>query len=71
VARDGRRMHGLMYGHELESLDGTEVVSRVNQAAAFRRISRSARDPRGTGGEARPTPPWSAWPIVTVGLAGR
>jgi hypothetical protein len=29
--------------HELESLDGSELVSRANQAAAFRRMSRSSR----------------------------
>ena len=39
-------MHGLMCRHELESLDGIELVSRANQAAAFFRISRSSRSVR-------------------------
>ena len=30
-------------GYELESLDGSELVSQANQAAAFRRMSRSSR----------------------------
>src|SRR5213594_1314534 len=36
-------MDGLVCGHELESLDGTVLVSRANQAAAFERIARSSR----------------------------
>src|SRR5438445_727372 len=46
AAQPGDRMEGLMGGHELESLDGLEVVSRANQAAAFFRISRSSRSCR-------------------------
>src|SRR5262249_41821344 len=44
-------MDGLMCGHELESLDGIEVVSRANQAAAFLRnspVRRGAWDERET-----------------------
>src|SRR3989442_714175 len=46
ATQGGHGMHGLMCGHELESLDGIEVVSRANQAAAFLRISRSSRSAR-------------------------
>lgn len=35
-------MDGLICDHELESLDGIAVVSRANEAAAVRRISRSS-----------------------------
>src|SRR2546425_656877 len=43
--RPGGRVaaRALVRRHELESLDGSELVSRANQAAAFRRISRSSR----------------------------
>jgi hypothetical protein len=34
AAHRGDRMKGLMGGHELESFDGIDVVSRANQAAA-------------------------------------
>lgn len=37
----GDRIRGLMRSHELERPDGTESVSRANQAAALARISRS------------------------------
>src|SRR5207253_4474850 len=46
ATQGGHGMQGLMCGHELESLDGIEVVSRANQAAAFLRISRSSRSAR-------------------------
>src|SRR5206468_12921230 len=45
-AHGGQAMEGLVGGHELESLDGIEVVSRANQAAAFERIARSSRSCR-------------------------
>src|SRR5438309_1388479 len=46
AAQPGDRMEGLMGGHELESLDGLEVVSRANPPASFFRISRSSRSCR-------------------------
>ena len=42
-AHGGHAVFGLVRRHELESLDGSESVSRANQAAAFRRMSRSSR----------------------------
>src|SRR2546422_1048503 len=45
-AHGGNTVDGLVGGHELESLDGLEVVSRANQAAAFDRIARSSRSCR-------------------------
>ena len=39
----GHGMHGLICDHELESLDGIEVISRANQAAAFLRCSAGSR----------------------------
>ena len=45
-AHHGNRIHGLVGSHELEDPDGTEPVSRANQAAAFARISRSWRSRR-------------------------
>ena len=45
-AHHGDRIAGLVGSHELEDPDGTEPVSRANQAAAFARISRSWRSCR-------------------------
>src|SRR5262245_24234 len=45
-AHGGNRMGGLVAFHEFESRKGIDVVSLANQAAAFRRISRSSRSIR-------------------------
>jgi len=45
-ARGGDAVHRLMRAHELESLDGIELLSRANQAAAFFKMARSSRSVR-------------------------
>src|SRR5262245_3953918 len=46
AAHGGDRVGGLVTLHEFESREGIDVVSLANQAAAFRRISRSSRSTR-------------------------